>query len=223
LGIARDISKLFSADTSLVTQTELTSALSNVSVDLSGYATASAVSATYLSQTSASTTYALISAGGLVLINSTSFSAQSGANINNVFSSTYESYRIIVEATAANNANVFFRFRSGTTDLSTGYYGGGLLYQTNGSLTSSGARNNGTEIMIQQSTHGGGPLGLSIFDVYGMTSATHQVVGFNQSPYSGEGRSFAYMTTNGGTRDGFVVFASTGTISGKVTTYGYRK
>jgi hypothetical protein len=45
LGIARDISKLFSADTSLVTQTELTSALQNVTVDLSGYVTASAVSA----------------------------------------------------------------------------------------------------------------------------------------------------------------------------------
>jgi hypothetical protein len=200
---SRDISKVLSSNSTLATDAE--------------------VAASYLSTASANALYAPVAAGGLVLINSTSFSAQSGANINNVFSSTYESYRIIVEATAANNANVFFRFRSGTTDLSTGYYGGGLLYQTNGSLTSSGARNNGTEIMIQQSTHGGGPLGLSIFDVYGMTSATHQVVGFNQSPYSGEGRSFAYMTTNGGTRDGFVVFASTGTISGKVTTYGYRK
>jgi hypothetical protein len=45
LGIARDISKLFSADTSIVTSTELTSALQNVTVDLSGYVTASAVSA----------------------------------------------------------------------------------------------------------------------------------------------------------------------------------
>jgi hypothetical protein len=117
------------------------------------FITPASASATYLSQTSASTIYAPASSTGLVLINATSFSAQSSANINNVFSSTYESYRIIVEATAANNANVFFRFRSGTTDLSTGYYGGGLLYQTNGSLTSSGARNNGTEIMIQQSTH----------------------------------------------------------------------
>ena len=45
MGIARDISKLFSADTSIVTSTELTSALQNVTVDLSGYVTASAVSA----------------------------------------------------------------------------------------------------------------------------------------------------------------------------------
>lgn len=200
---SRDISKVLSSNSTLATDAE--------------------VAASYLTTASANALYAPASAGGLVLINSTSFSEQSSVNINNVFSSTYESYRIIVEATAANNANVFFRFRSVTTDLSTSYYGGGLLYETNGTFTSSGARNNGTEIMIQQSTHGGGPLALSIFDVYGMNSATHQVVGFNQSPYSGVGRSFAYMTTNGGTRDGFVVFASTGTISGKVTIYGYKK
>ena len=200
---SRDISKVLSSNTTLATDAE--------------------VAASYLTSASANALYAPVAAGGLVLINSTSFSAQSSVNINNVFSSTYESYRIIVEATAANNANVFFRFRSVTTDLSTSYYGGGLLYETNGTFTSSGARNNGTEIMIQQSTHGGGPLALSIFDVYGMNSATHQVVGFNQSPYTGVGRSFAYMNTNGGTRDGFVVFASTGTISGKVTIYGYKK
>jgi hypothetical protein len=184
-------------------------------------------SATYLSQTSASTIYSPASSTGLVLINATSFSAQSSVNINNVFSSTYDSYKIIVESSGLNNGDVFLRFRSGNTDLSSGYYGGGLSYQTNGTFTSSGARSNGTEIMIQEDMHGNaGTNGFSSFDVYGMNSSTggtHQVVGFSQSSYTGVGRSFSYMTTNGGTRDGFVIFVPTNNMTGKVTTYGYKK
>jgi hypothetical protein len=204
---SRDISKVLSSNTTLATDTE--------------------VAASYLTLTSASTTYAPVAAGGLVLINSTSFSAQSSVNINNVFSSTYDSYKIIVESSGLNNGDVFLRFRSGTTDLSSGYYGGGLSYQTNGTFTSSGARSNGTEIMIQEDMHGSvGANGFSSFDVYGMSSSTggtHQVVGFSQSSYTGVGRSFAYMTTNGGTRDGFVIFVPTNNMTGKVTTYGYKK
>jgi hypothetical protein len=54
----RDISKVLSSNTDLVTTEELNSALSNVTVDLSGYLTISSASTTYLTNSSASTTYA---------------------------------------------------------------------------------------------------------------------------------------------------------------------
>ena len=51
----RDISKILSSNTDLVTTAELNSAVSNVTVDLSGYLTISSASSTYATQASLST------------------------------------------------------------------------------------------------------------------------------------------------------------------------
>jgi len=54
----RDLSKVLSSNTDLVTTAELNSALSNVTVDLSEYLTISSASSGYLTISSASSTYA---------------------------------------------------------------------------------------------------------------------------------------------------------------------
>lgn len=51
----RDISKILSSNTDLVTTAELNAAVSNVTVDLSGYLTISSASSTYATQASLST------------------------------------------------------------------------------------------------------------------------------------------------------------------------
>ena len=66
---------------------------------------------------------------GMVLLNTTSFSgAVSSVSVSNIFSATYENYRLVINnGTAVSGDNVEFRFklRVGGVSSSTGYYGVG--------------------------------------------------------------------------------------------------
>jgi hypothetical protein len=61
--------------------------------------------------------------GGLVKIAKTTFSGAVSASFNDVFSSTYNNYRILVQldSTSANNQPVAFRLRVSGSDSSTNY------------------------------------------------------------------------------------------------------
>jgi hypothetical protein len=62
------------------------------------------------------------SAGGLVHINTTTFSAVSSVSINNVFTSDYENYKIIFRTLlASSNQELQMRLRVSGTDSTTGY------------------------------------------------------------------------------------------------------
>ena len=51
--------------------------------------------------------------GGLVLINKTTVSSQNYATVDNVFSSTYSAYKIIVNCTASATDTIRLRYRTG--------------------------------------------------------------------------------------------------------------
>ncbi len=65
--------------------------------------------------------------GGLVWIGNTSFSASQTINVNNVFSTTYDSYKVIVNATSASSNPLTLRLRVSGTDTSSGYNQQALL------------------------------------------------------------------------------------------------
>ena len=66
--------------------------------------------------------WATPSSGALVLINTTSFTSSSAVNINNVFSTTYQYYKIIINVTSVSVAtSIFQRMRVGGADTTTGY------------------------------------------------------------------------------------------------------
>jgi hypothetical protein len=56
---------------------------------------------------------------GLVLLNTTSFSAVSSQSFNNVFSSTYDNYKILITASSATDTDLQIRLRVGGSDNST--------------------------------------------------------------------------------------------------------
>ena len=61
---------------------------------------------------------------GMVLLNTTSFSAVASQSINDVFSATYDNYRIIFEGNASNTTTGFnFRLRVGGSDDTNSVYG----------------------------------------------------------------------------------------------------
>lgn len=59
---------------------------------------------------------------GLVHINKTTMSAVSAQSFDNVFSSTYRNYRIIIDATSTTAGNWTLRYRTSGSDNSTGNY-----------------------------------------------------------------------------------------------------
>lgn len=65
----------------------------------------------------------LASSSGLVFLNKTDFTASSAVNINDVFSTTYDNYKIMIvgTSTTANKGQATIRMRVGGTDTSTNY------------------------------------------------------------------------------------------------------
>ena len=61
---------------------------------------------------------------GLTLVHSSSFSNSLSVQINNVFTSTYRNYRVIFQITgiSAQSSNVYFRYSTGGTPLTSGVY-----------------------------------------------------------------------------------------------------
>ncbi len=61
--------------------------------------------------------------GGLVFLNKTDFTTSGTVNINNVFSTTYDNYQIIIvaKATTGTKANATIKMRVSSTDTSTNY------------------------------------------------------------------------------------------------------
>ena len=58
---------------------------------------------------------------GMVLLNTTSFSAVASQSVNDVFSATYSNYVILVNTTGSANQQVNFRLRVSGTDSTTAY------------------------------------------------------------------------------------------------------
>lgn len=78
---------------------------------------------------------------GLVHINTTTFSASSGVNIDNVFTSDFDTYVLYLDATATGIVDAQYRFRNGSGNITATNY---IRQQLQGaSTTVSGARVSG--------------------------------------------------------------------------------
>ena len=164
---------------------------------------------------------------GLTLINTTSFSAVASQSLpDNVFSATYENYRLIVNITSASaDAIITFKMRASGTDSSTGYKFAGL-----GGITDVSSTNNGTA---------SGTAGLRIMEIDGNTTESYSFAGDLFNPFLAQKTRYAGVltdTSSGGlTRvlmqagvhtvatsfDSITLIPSAGNITGKAYIYGY--
>ena len=163
---------------------------------------------------------------GMVLLNTTSFSAVASQSINSVFNSTYTNYRLMINITDASTDDfaLTIKFRLSGTDTSTNYVSQRLYaFQTTV----------GTDPNVQGTDEIWLALGDKDFDYTGVsadiynpnvalpTSLTAMQIGSNGINN--------YLTFAGGYNsaatqfDGFTLITSAGTISGSVSVYGYNK
>ena len=163
--------------------------------------------------------------GGLVHINTTSFSASAGHSIpDNSFSSTYDHYRIVIRGTSSATNEIRLRYRaSGSDDSTSNYYWSNVLTRTTAvqSLFGGGAVNIST--IIRPSTTGGFR---AAFDVMSpVLSAITTALG-NSTGTDGTGTHLLnFFSTYLGTAsfDSLSFLASSGNITGSVSVFGYQK
>lgn len=156
---------------------------------------------------------------GMVLVAAQPFSAVSSVSVNNCFTATYDTYRIVIDFVGSTDAELRLRHRASGTDSSgTTYYNRfnqlGATYATTGGASSSAWLGYGRVNRTLLS----GDMGAVRLSAMKTITCTHQ-------DSNGTTNYVAAASQNGDSTvfDGFTIFPSTGTITGSLQVFGYRK
>jgi hypothetical protein len=163
---------------------------------------------------------------GMVLLNTTSFSAVASQSINDVFSSTYTNYRIVGKATFTAIASFRMRLRvSGADDTNAVYSAGYTYVDPAGGSGGNGGSNQTSFFLNADANTNETSFCMDIFypNVVDETRLSYQ------TNWSGYGTGALYFNAGGATFKnttaftGFTLLPSTSTITGDVSVYGYNK
>jgi|LakMenE18May11ns_1017448.scaffolds.fasta_scaffold9550547_2 hypothetical protein len=159
---------------------------------------------------------------GLVLLNTTSFSAVASQSINDVFSATYDNYKIIFSdlVSTAASSTITMRLRvSGADNSDNAYRFGRLVIGAGVSQTLANENNAGTTawtIFFASTTKIG-----AVIDLW-QPFASVPTIGVDFSSggfFDIRGLNFSNTTSF----TGFSFISNTGDLTGKVSVYGYSK
>ncbi len=164
----------------------------------------------------------LSTAGGLVHINTTTFSAVSSVSLNTVFTSTYENYLIqmVVSASSVDGSISQLRLRAAGTDAATNYFHSTSRTYWSGSLAFYTSGNPATIYYINENSSNAINMATIQFftpNLVTKTAMTHTAIRAGQAAEFGgcsHGTAAAY--------DGFSISANSGTITGTIRVYGYK-
>lgn len=160
---------------------------------------------------------------GLVLINTTSFSAVSSQNFTSVFSASYTNYKINVDVIGSTTLqNVLFRLLSGTTPNTSGNYNIQVANFSNTTVDNE-RTTGGTSFRVARCVSTNRLQ--SWAEIYNpFATENTQVWSFMQSeianPYWRSEAGTLSVTTS---YDGFQILPASGTITGSVSVFGYNK
>jgi hypothetical protein len=161
---------------------------------------------------------------GMVLLNTTSFSAVSSVSLPaDTFTATYQNYKVIVIVTQTNTTDLFFRLRTAGTDNSNASYGYQLVINDNTTLTGSRTGSNTGFAGYNQAAS------TNIFDITILRPQETQKTNIiSNATLLADGTSIRSAFANGlfnatTSFDSFSTIVSAGTISGTMYAYGLAK
>jgi hypothetical protein len=163
---------------------------------------------------------------GLVLLNTTSFSGVSSQSINDVFSTTYDNYRIILRTDSTpSTSTIRLRLRVSGADNTTSNYGSVNFLVNNG--TTRTQESLATSLKILESTDTGNDKSFCIDILQPFAAIRTQY----QGTFAGIGGDVTgdQVGLTGGGFDvttsftGFTVFPNAGVFSGALSVFGYNK
>jgi len=166
------------------------------------------------------------SSSGMDLISTVTFSAVASQSINNVFSATYQNYRIVVSGKNDTGTNQLrMRVRVGGVDNSaaSNYLVAGEQITTTGAS----AISNSTGTTSWHIAEFYRRTGIVIVDITNPFATDYTTMAFNN--YGGDSGTTQYYYSGGGSMtvttsyDGFTIFPDLNTITGTVRVYGYNQ
>jgi hypothetical protein len=168
---------------------------------------------------------------GMVLLNTTSFSAVASQSVNDVFSATYDNYLILtnVTATDASDKAVSFRLRVSSADNSTANYFDRYVGYTDFNATDNFRISSNTSWFIfpidSTRTNADYVSSMQLRNPFLTMNTTHLSTMDGNVQSSGAQVTYAggglFNATTSFT--GFTLTANTGTITGNVRVYGYNQ
>ena len=159
---------------------------------------------------------------GLTLLQSVTFSAVSSQSINDVFSATYQNYKVVLTlSNSSTTTNVFMRFRISGSDNSTSNY----FYMGTGATSAGGTKPltaaSATQLnLMQRAAITGSIADLTIGYPF---SSLHTIIAGTTAAYDG---SAYYSNAWGGAFNsatsftGFTIIGESATLTGQVSVYG---
>ena len=168
-----------------------------------------------------------LGSAGMTLISSTTMTAVSSQILTNVFSSTYDNYRVIFTGNGTVNGYNWlgFQLRTGTTTATTNYFSKAMHSDTNTASTTFASANVSNATFLTGSITNGSSAATG-FDICRPFLATPtDMYGQTQGNFTGNSTYasiFWGTNTNSTSYNQLVLTPSSGTITGTVKVYGYR-
>ena len=169
------------------------------------------------------------SSPGLVKINTTSFSAVASQSFNNVFSATYNNYRIVAQFSSPSaDANLRLRYRKAGTDNSAASSYFGMFSRASAAGTTGVLNTNGETSLSLITLDLANPervYGFSYDVLNPFVSSFTALIGngtgieLDSSNFYGFSGASHHRVTD--SFDGFTIFPASGNITGSVSVYGY--
>lgn len=157
---------------------------------------------------------------GLVPLYVGSFSGVTGVGFSNVFSNTYQFYKVQLQVYgSAGNQPLYARFTENGTPKSSGYYGASYVATVSGTLTYGDAYNNTSSFGFRYIYGDKNYINFELARPF-----TTQMF-LTSSIIDGSQNQIAQMSVSnktGSNFTGFDIFAPSGNIAGEVKIYGYR-
>jgi hypothetical protein len=159
------------------------------------------------------------SASGLTLLNKTTLSSTTNVSLNNVFSSTYDNYKILFEGSfVAGATDVEMRLRVSSSDNSSAnYYAGRGTTNISGTFASAGQNGNDRWFMCSPTTASGN-FTIDMFRPFAAVKTTFSGTFLSRNLDRGGYNAGFFDTTT--SFDGFSIFFANACV-GTLSVYGY--
>jgi hypothetical protein len=166
--------------------------------------------------------WATPSGGGLVKISTVTLSSSSAATFNDVFSSTYDNYRIVASFSATPTADLPYRFRVAGSDNTTSNYSF-QLFEINGSSTFAGRNTGQSQGRIGTAGGDESSFAADIFAPY--LGIKKRIVSLSSRGTVGTPEALLLWNGFNDTTSftGISIYPTSSTFSGEITIYGYAK
>jgi hypothetical protein len=161
---------------------------------------------------------------GMTLLNKTSFTAASVVTIDNLFTTDYDYYKVIIDTTGSGSSSLLAQFRKGgVTTAGTGYYWSYYGWTSAGAASAS---QGGAQSSFIAQVGIVGFRNTSSIEIHNPKNAVQTTVHNSISFFDGTnlvsrfGSAYNTSTTD---FDGIIFTTTSGTTTGTITTYGLRK